>query len=59
MLFYLPISVSSSRRDANDDERRDDPDESDVEVEKRFLPMLAGLAANFLPKIFCKITRKC
>nr|P84839.1 RecName: Full=Brevinin-1E [Pelophylax saharicus]P86149.1 RecName: Full=Brevinin-1E [Pelophylax ridibundus]AAB27055.1 brevinin-1E=antimicrobial peptide [Rana esculenta=European frogs, skin secretion, Peptide, 24 aa] [Pelophylax lessonae] len=24
-----------------------------------FLPLLAGLAANFLPKIFCKITRKC
>uniref|UniRef100_C0HL72 Brevinin-1GRa n=2 Tax=Odorrana grahami TaxID=167935 RepID=BR1A_ODOGR len=24
-----------------------------------FLPLLAGLAANFLPKIFCKITKKC
>nr|P86150.1 RecName: Full=Brevinin-1Ecb [Pelophylax ridibundus] len=24
-----------------------------------FLPLLAGLAANFFPKIFCKITRKC
>nr|C0HL72.1 RecName: Full=Brevinin-1GRa [Odorrana grahami] len=24
-----------------------------------FLPLLAGLAANFLPKIPCKITKKC
>nr|CBH19888.1 brevinin-1SHb precursor [Pelophylax saharicus] len=50
MLFYLPISVSSSRRDADEEEKRDDPDESDVEVEKRFLPIFSAI---------CKKTKKC
>nr|P82838.1 RecName: Full=Brevinin-1Bf [Lithobates berlandieri] len=24
-----------------------------------FLPFIAGMAANFLPKIFCAISKKC
>nr|P32412.2 RecName: Full=Brevinin-1E; Flags: Precursor [Pelophylax lessonae]CAA54842.1 brevinin-1E precursor [Pelophylax lessonae] len=62
LLFFLGtinLSLCEEERDADEEERRDNPDESEVEVEKRFLPLLAGLAANFLPKIFCKITRKC
>ena len=35
MMFYLTITVSSPRRDADVEERRDDPEERDVEVEKR------------------------
>nr|ADM34187.1 brevinin-1E-MG1 antimicrobial peptide precursor [Odorrana margaretae]ADM34188.1 brevinin-1E-MG2 antimicrobial peptide precursor [Odorrana margaretae] len=62
LLFFLGtinLSLCEQERDADEEERRDDPEERDVEVEKRFLPLLAGLAANFLPKLFCKITRKC
>nr|A0SN38.1 RecName: Full=Brevinins-ALa; AltName: Full=Amolopin-1a; AltName: Full=Brevinins-1E-AL1; Flags: Precursor [Amolops loloensis]E1B241.1 RecName: Full=Brevinin-1MT2; Flags: Precursor [Amolops mantzorum]ABG72906.1 amolopin-1a antimicrobial peptide precursor [Amolops loloensis]ABG72908.1 amolopin-1a antimicrobial peptide precursor [Amolops loloensis]ADM34274.1 brevinin-1MT2 antimicrobial peptide precursor [Amolops mantzorum] len=61
LLFFLGtinLSLCEQERNADEEERRDD-DEMDVEVEKRFLPMLAGLAANFLPKLFCKITKKC
>nr|ABG76225.1 brevinin-1E-OG3 antimicrobial peptide precursor [Odorrana grahami] len=63
LLFFLgTINLSlicEQERDADEEERRDDPEERDVEAEKRFLPLLAGLAANFLPKLFCKITKKC
>nr|ABG72912.1 amolopin-1d antimicrobial peptide precursor [Amolops loloensis] len=61
LLFFLGtinLSLCEQERNADEEERRDD-DEMDVEVEKRFLPMLAGLAANFLPELFCKITKKC
>nr|ABG72911.1 amolopin-1c antimicrobial peptide precursor [Amolops loloensis] len=61
LLFFLGtinLSLCEQERNADEEERRDD-DEMDVEVEKRFLPMLAGLAANLLPKLFCKITKKC
>nr|ABG72909.1 amolopin-1a antimicrobial peptide precursor [Amolops loloensis] len=61
LLFFLGtinLSLCEQERNADEEDRRDD-DEMDVEVEKRFLPMLAGLAANFLPKLFCKITKKC
>nr|AIU99934.1 brevinin-1WY2 [Amolops wuyiensis] len=62
LLFFLGtinLSLCEQERDADEEERRDDQDETNVEVEKRFLPLLAGLAANFLPTIVCKIARKC
>nr|AEZ52995.1 antimicrobial peptide precursor [Odorrana tiannanensis] len=62
LLFFLGtinLSLCEQERNADEEERRDDPDERDVEVEKRFLPLIASLAANFVPKIFCKITKKC
>nr|WHU98752.1 brevinin-1E-OG9 precursor [Odorrana grahami] len=61
LLFFLgtiSLSLCEQERDADEEERRDDLEERDVEVEKRF-PLIAGLAANFLPKILCKIARKC
>nr|A0SN42.1 RecName: Full=Brevinin-ALb; AltName: Full=Amolopin-1b; AltName: Full=Brevinin-1E-AL2; Flags: Precursor [Amolops loloensis]ABG72910.1 amolopin-1b antimicrobial peptide precursor [Amolops loloensis] len=61
LLFFLGtinLSLCEQERDADEEERRDD-DEMDVEVEKRFLPLAVSLAANFLPKLFCKITKKC
>nr|AIU99874.1 brevinin-1RTa antimicrobial peptide precursor [Amolops daiyunensis] len=62
LLFFLGtinLSLCEQERDADEEERRDDPDETNVEVEKRFLPLLAGVVANFLPQIICKIARKC
>nr|AIU99946.1 wuyiensisin-2 [Amolops wuyiensis] len=61
LLFFLgTINVSLCDQERNaEEERRDNPDEMDVVVEKRLLPLLAGLAANFLPQIICKIARKC
>nr|Q1JS93.1 RecName: Full=Brevinin-1Vb; Short=brevIVB; AltName: Full=1VEb; Flags: Precursor [Odorrana versabilis]CAJ34604.1 brevinin 1Vb precursor [Odorrana versabilis] len=61
LLFFLgTINLSLCEEERNaEEERRDEPDEMNVEVEKRFLPLIAGLAANFLPKIFCAITKKC
>lgn len=50
--------MSSPRRDA-EEERRDNPDERDVEVEKRFLPFIARLAAKVFPSIICSVTKKC
>nr|AYN64366.1 temporin-ECa precursor [Pelophylax lessonae] len=47
LLFFLGtinLSLCEEERDADEEERRDEPDEMDVEVEKRFLPgLLAGL----------------
>nr|BCG61718.1 preprobrevinin-1SSc [Glandirana susurra] len=60
LIFFLGtinLSLCEEERNADEEERRDDPDERDVE--KRFLPLLAGLAANFLPTIICKLSRKC
>nr|AFR43682.1 brevinin-1DR precursor [Rana draytonii] len=62
LLFFLGtinLSLCEEERDADEEERRDDPDESNVEVEKRFLPILAGLATKIVPKVFCLITKKC
>nr|ADC30180.1 brevinin-1E-SHa antimicrobial peptide [Odorrana schmackeri] len=62
LLFFLGtinLSLCEQERDADEEERRDDPEERDVEVEKRFLPLFASLAANLLPKIICKIAKKC
>nr|A7WNV4.1 RecName: Full=Brevinin-1PLc; Flags: Precursor [Lithobates palustris]CAN87010.1 brevinin-1 PLc [Lithobates palustris] len=61
LLFFLgTINLSLCEEERNaEEERRDEPDEMDVEVEKRFLPVIAGVAAKFLPKIFCAITKKC
>nr|D5GRW4.1 RecName: Full=Temporin-SHe; Short=Temp-SHe; Flags: Precursor [Pelophylax saharicus]CBH19885.1 temporin-SHe precursor [Pelophylax saharicus] len=55
LLFFLGtinLSLCEQERDA-EEERRDGTDESDVEVEKRFLPALAGIA-GLLGKIFGK-----
>nr|AMB66607.1 temporin-1Re precursor [Pelophylax lessonae] len=47
LLFFLGtinLSLCEEERDTDEEERRDEPDEMDVEVEKRFLPgLLAGL----------------
>nr|AFR43683.1 brevinin-1BY precursor [Rana boylii] len=62
LLFFLGtinLSLCEEERDADEEERRDDPDETNVEVEKRFLPILASLAAKFGPKLFCLVTKKC
>nr|BAF42775.1 preprotemporin-1SKd [Rana sakuraii] len=52
LLFFLGtinLSLCEEERKA-EEERRDDPEERDVEVEKRFLPMLAKLLSGFLGK---------
>nr|AGG19158.1 antimicrobial peptide Kunyuenin [Rana kunyuensis] len=51
LLFFLGIiNVSLCEEERNaEEERRDDPEERAVEVEKRFLPFFAA----------CAITRKC
>ena len=50
MLFYLLITVSSPRRDADEEERRDDPEERHVEVEKRFIGALVNALTRVLGK---------
>nr|CAP16531.1 Brevinin-1HS precursor [Odorrana schmackeri] len=61
LLFFLgTINLSLCEQERNaEEERRDDPEERDVEVEKRFLPLIASVAANLAPKIICKITKTC
>nr|AFR43681.1 brevinin-1Pb precursor [Lithobates pipiens] len=61
LLFFLgTINLSLCEEERNaEEERRDEPDETDVEVEKRFLPIIAGIAAKVFPKIFCAISKKC
>nr|BAJ34719.1 japonicin-2Ja precursor [Rana japonica] len=59
LLFFLGtinLSLCEEERDADEEERRDDPDDRNVEVEKRFgLPML-----SILPKALCiLLKRKC
>nr|ADV36205.1 brevinin-1TR5 antimicrobial peptide precursor [Amolops torrentis] len=61
LLFFLgtiDFSLCEQERDAKE-ERRDDQDKRDVEVEKRFLGALLGAAANIVPSLICKISRKC
>uniref|UniRef100_A0AAU8EGV4 Brevinin-1pl n=1 Tax=Lithobates pipiens TaxID=8404 RepID=A0AAU8EGV4_LITPI len=61
LLFFLgTINLSLCEQERNaEEERRDEPDETDVEVEKRFFPIVAGVAAKVLKKIFCTISKKC
>nr|AFP24866.1 preprobrevinin-1Kb [Rana kukunoris] len=57
LLFFLgTISLSLCEEERNaEEERRDYPEEKDVEVEKRFLPLV--LAA--VPKFLCLVFKKC
>nr|Q2UXW0.1 RecName: Full=Brevinin-1P; Flags: Precursor [Pelophylax fukienensis]CAI96772.1 brevinin-1P protein precursor [Pelophylax fukienensis] len=62
VLFFLGtinLSLCEEERSADEEERRDEPNEMDVDVEKRFLPALIGIAAKALPSLLCKITKKC
>nr|Q8QFQ5.1 RecName: Full=Brevinin-1Pb; Flags: Precursor [Lithobates pipiens]CAD20745.1 brevinin 1Pb [Lithobates pipiens] len=60
LLFFLgTINLSFCEEENAEEERIDEPDETDVEVEKRFLPIIAGIAAKVFPKIFCAISKKC
>nr|ADM34270.1 temporin-LF2 antimicrobial peptide precursor [Amolops lifanensis] len=53
LLFFflgtINLSLCEQERDADEEERRDD-DERDVEVEKRFLPIVTGLLTSLLGK---------
>nr|ADC30181.1 brevinin-1-SHa antimicrobial peptide [Odorrana schmackeri] len=61
LLFFLgTINFSLCEEERNaEEERRDDQDEMDVEVEKRFLPAAFRLAAKIVPTVFCAISKKC
>nr|BAJ07377.1 temporin-TOa precursor [Rana tagoi okiensis] len=52
LLFFLgTINLSLCEEERNaEEERRDDPEETNVEVEKRFLPILGKLLSGFLGK---------
>nr|AMB66606.1 temporin-1Ee precursor [Pelophylax lessonae] len=52
LLFFLGtinLSLCEQERDA-EEERRDDPEERDVEMEKRFLPVIAGVLSKLFGK---------
>nr|ACR84080.1 ranatuerin-5Ca antimicrobial peptide precursor [Aquarana catesbeiana] len=52
LLFFLGtinLSLCEEERDADQEERRDDPGERDVQVEKRFLP-IAPMLGKYLGK---------
>nr|ACR84084.1 ranatuerin-5Cb antimicrobial peptide precursor [Aquarana catesbeiana] len=52
LLFFLGtinLSLCEEERDADQEERRDDPGERDVQVEKRFLP-IASMLGKYLGK---------
>nr|ADP05815.1 lividin-1-RA peptide precursor [Odorrana andersonii] len=59
LLFFLgTINLSLCQEERNaEEERRDDSDEMNAEVEKRFLPV-AGVAAE-MQHVFCAISKKC
>nr|ADP05701.1 brevinin-1-RAA1 peptide precursor [Odorrana andersonii] len=61
LLFFLgTINLSLCQEERNaEEERRDDSDEMNAEVEKRFLPAVIRAAANVLPTVFCAISKKC
>nr|ADP05717.1 brevinin-1-RAA5 peptide precursor [Odorrana andersonii]ADP05718.1 brevinin-1-RAA5 peptide precursor [Odorrana andersonii]ADP05719.1 brevinin-1-RAA5 peptide precursor [Odorrana andersonii]ADP05720.1 brevinin-1-RAA5 peptide precursor [Odorrana andersonii]ADP05721.1 brevinin-1-RAA5 peptide precursor [Odorrana andersonii] len=61
LLFFLgTINLSLCQEERNaEEERRDDSDEMNAEVEKRFLPAVIRVAANVLPTVFCAISKKC
>nr|ADV36213.1 temporin-TR2_2 antimicrobial peptide precursor [Amolops torrentis] len=53
LLFFLGtinLSLCEQGRDADEEERRDDPEERDVELEKRFLPLIGGILSQLLGK---------
>nr|BAJ07378.1 temporin-TOb precursor [Rana tagoi okiensis] len=52
LLFFLgTINLSLCEEERNaEEERRDDPEETNVEVEKRFLPILGKLLSGLLGK---------
>nr|ADV36170.1 temporin-TP3 antimicrobial peptide precursor [Hylarana taipehensis] len=56
LLFFLAtINLSLCQEERNaEEERRDGDDETAVEVNKRFLPLLFGALSTLLPKIFGK-----
>nr|ADM34233.1 temporin-MT1 antimicrobial peptide precursor [Amolops granulosus] len=53
LLFFflgtINLSLCEQERDADEEERRDDY-ERDVEMEKRFLPIVTGLLSSLLGK---------
>nr|ADP05703.1 brevinin-1-RAA3 peptide precursor [Odorrana andersonii] len=61
LLFFLgTINLSLCQEERNaEEERRDDSDEMNAEVEKRFLPAVIRVAANVLPTVLCAISKKC
>nr|AIU99905.1 temporin-HB4 antimicrobial peptide precursor [Pelophylax hubeiensis] len=53
LIFFLGTITSSlceQERNADEEQRRDEPEERDVEVQKRFLPLLAGLFGKIFGK---------
>nr|A7WNV7.1 RecName: Full=Temporin-1PLa; Flags: Precursor [Lithobates palustris]CAN87013.1 temporin-1 PLa [Lithobates palustris] len=53
LLFFLGtinLSLCEEERDADEEERRDDPDEMNVEVEKRFLPLVGKILSGLIGK---------
>nr|ACM50509.1 brevinin-1LTb [Hylarana latouchii] len=62
LIFFLGtinLSLCEEERNADEDEKRDGDDESDVEVQKRFFGTALKIAANILPTAICKILKKC
>nr|ABX58868.1 pleurain-D1 antimicrobial peptide precursor [Nidirana pleuraden] len=61
LLFFLGtinLPLCKEERDADEDERRDDPDKRDVEVEKRFLSGILKLAFK-IPSVLCAVLKNC
>nr|ADM34282.1 pleurain-D-DN1_2 [Nidirana daunchina] len=61
LLFFLgtiSLSLCKEERDADEEERRDDPDEGNVEVEKRFLKGVINLASK-IPSMLCAVLKTC
>nr|AGE10574.1 temporin-1GY [Pelophylax nigromaculatus] len=53
LLFFLGtinLSLCEQERDADEEERRDDPYETDTEVQKRVIPIVSGLLSSLLGK---------
>nr|BAK93310.1 Brevinin-1ISa precursor protein [Odorrana ishikawae] len=61
LLFFLgTINLSLCQEERNaEEERRDDSNEMDAEVEKRFLPGVLRLVTKVGPAVVCAITRNC
>nr|Q2UXR4.1 RecName: Full=Lividin-1; Flags: Precursor [Odorrana livida]CAJ01670.1 lividin-1 protein precursor [Odorrana livida] len=59
LLFFLGtinLSLCQEERNADEEERRD---ERNVEVEKRILPFVAGVAAEMMQHVYCAASKKC
>nr|ADZ11200.1 rhacophorin-1 antimicrobial peptide precursor [Zhangixalus feae] len=61
LLFFLgTINLSLCEEERNaEEEKRDGGDETDVEVQKRFIGPMIKIATNLLPTVICKIFKKC